>query len=295
MKLLVQPETGIAPLVAAVKRARKTIDVAIFRFDLHELEKALTSAVSAGVHVRALIAHTNKGGGKSLRKLELRLLEAGVTVSRTADDLVRNHGKYLIIDHSTLWLLGFNSTYLDVFRSRSFGVVTTDRKLVREAERLFEADSNRQAFKSQAANLIVSPENARVRLTRLIRSAKTQLLIYDPKINDPAILRLLQERARRGVDVRVIGKVTVRGDGLRAAKLAKPRLHVQAIVRDGREAFVGSQSLRGLELDHRREVGVVVHNQRLAGQLRAVFESDWKEVRAAMKREKKAHKGSKKK
>ena len=133
MKLLIQPDAGITPIVDAIKRAKKTVDIAIFRFDLHEVEKALTAAVSGPVHVRALIAHTNKGGEGGLRKLELRLLEAGVTVSRTADDLVRYHGKYAIIDSTQLCVLGFNTTHLDVFRSRSFGLVTTDRKLVAEA------------------------------------------------------------------------------------------------------------------------------------------------------------------
>src|SRR5690349_13734418 len=104
MKLLVQPEAGIAPLVSAIKRAKKSVEIAIFRLDLQEVEKALTAAVTAGVQVRALIAHTNKGGDKRLRKVEQRLLEAGVTVSRTADDLVRYHGKYVIIDRSALWV-----------------------------------------------------------------------------------------------------------------------------------------------------------------------------------------------
>ena len=41
------------------------------------------------VKVRALIAHTNSGGEKRLRQLEMRMLQAGVTVTRTADDLAR--------------------------------------------------------------------------------------------------------------------------------------------------------------------------------------------------------------
>jgi cardiolipin synthase len=275
MKLLVQPDSGIAPLVSAIKRAKKSVEIAIFRFDLQELEKALTAAVTAGVQVRALIAHTNKGGDKRLRKVELRLLEAGVTVSRTADDLVRYHGKYVIIDRSSLWVLGFNSTQLDVFRSRSFGIITTDRRIVQEAIALFEADAARQPFKPKAADLVVSPENARARLGAVIKAAKKQLLIYDPKISDGPLLRVLLERARNGVDVRVIGKVTVRGKGLQSAKLSKLRLHVRALVRDGVEAFVGSQSLRPLELDRRREVGVIVRNRVVARQIAAVFEADW--------------------
>jgi len=283
MKLMVQPDAGISPLVDAIKRAKKSVDIAIFRFDLREVEKALTTAVAGPVHVRALIAHTNKGGEKGLRKLEQRLLEAGVTVSRTADDLIRYHGKYAIIDGSALWVLGFNTTRLDVFGSRSFGVIITEPKLVKEATALFDADTNKDPFKSKVADLVVSPENARDRLGALIKSAKKTLAIYDPKISDGPMLRLLLGRAKDGVDVRVLGKVTLRGKGLRAAKLDKLRLHVRAIVRDGQEVFIGSQSLRGLELDRRREVGVIVRNRALAKQVLATFEADWEEAKPKKK------------
>lgn len=275
MKLLVQPEGGVAPLVAAIKRAKKSVDLAIFRFDIRELEKTLEAAASRGVVVHALIAQTNQGGAKLLRQLEMRLLEAGVTVSRTADDLVRYHGKYVIIDRASLWVLGFNATHQDIFKSRSFGLVTPNRALVHEAAKLFDADSTRQPFASSARDLVVSPENARARLGTLIKSARQQLLIYDPRISDAPMLRLCQERAKAGVDVRILGAVSGRGVGLRVEKLEGLRLHVRAIVRDGIETFVGSQGLRGPELDRRREVGIVVRNRRIARQFQAVFEADW--------------------
>jgi cardiolipin synthase A/B len=93
VKLLIQPEDGVAPLVAAIKKAKKSVDIVIFRFDRAEIERGLKAAARRGVSVSALIAHANRGGEKSLRKLEMRLLEAGVTVSRTADDLLRYHRK----------------------------------------------------------------------------------------------------------------------------------------------------------------------------------------------------------
>jgi phosphatidylserine/phosphatidylglycerophosphate/cardiolipin synthase-like enzyme len=52
---------------------------------------------------------------------------------------------------------------------------------------------------------------------------------------------------------------------------------VRAIVRDGMRAFVGSQSLRRIELDKRREVGVLITNSAVARQLREIFEADWAE------------------
>ena len=156
MKLIIQPDDGVTPLVQAVKNAKKTIDIVIFRFDRLELEKALEAAVARGVVVRALIAHTNRGGEKMLRKLELRLLDAGVTVARTADDLTRYHGKMMIVD-DTLHVYGFNYTRLDIEKSRSFGVITDDPKLVKEACALFEADCTRQAYAPKHDELVVSP------------------------------------------------------------------------------------------------------------------------------------------
>src|SRR5262245_34803337 len=138
MKLIVEPDAGMAPIVSAIKQAKKSIDVLIFRINREEVLKALEAAQARGVAVRALIAHTNKGGEKTLRRLELRLLAAGVTVSRTADDLVRYHGKMMIIDGKILHVYAFNFTRLDVYKSRSFGIITKNEKIVQEAIKLYE-------------------------------------------------------------------------------------------------------------------------------------------------------------
>lgn len=275
MKLIVQPEAGVAPIVTAIKQAKKSVDILIFRLDRNEITQALEAAVARGVNVRALIAHTNRGGDKRLRKLELRLLEKGVTVSRTADDLVRYHGKMMIVDGAVLHLYGFNFTALDIEKSRSFGIVTRNQRLVAEALRLYEADTARQPYVPGAGErLIVSPENSRERLAAFIKGAKKHLLIYDPNLSDDRMLKLLTEKLEAGVDVRVIGRVEAKWR-VPSEKFPGKRLHIRAIVRDGRHAFLGSQSLRKLELDKRREVGVIVHDEKVVRQLVAVFAKDW--------------------
>jgi cardiolipin synthase A/B len=283
VKLIIQPDDGLKPLLKAVRKARKTIDIVIFRFDRLELEEALEEAVGRGVTVRALIAHTNRGGEKVLRKLEARMLAAGITVARTADDLPRYHGKMMIVD-DTLYILGFNYTKLDIEKSRSLGVVTRDRGLVREAASLFEADSTRQPYSSSHNRLVVSPESSRELLSAFIRGAKKQLLIYDAAVTDNLVQRLLLGRARAGVEIRIIGKLEKPLNGIEVRKLKDRRMHVRAMVRDGKLAFVGSQSLRKLELDGRREVGVIANNTALARTIQALFEADWaqaSEVKAA--------------
>lgn len=287
MQLLIEPDAGITPIITAIRKARSRIEIVVFRFDLKEVQKALEAAVARGIHVHALIAHTNQGGEKRLRKLELELLAAGVTVSRTDDALVRYHGKMMIIDRSFLCLFGFNYTTLDV-KSRSFGLFIKHPRLVTDAVKLFDADSSRQPYTAGMDSLVVSPENARASLSKLIKSAQKQLLIYDPKSADGVMIRLLQERAKAGVEIRILGKITKRGAGLQVEKSPKLRLHVRAILKDSRVLFIGSQSLRTAELDKRREIGVIVRDATAARAFREVFEADWGRTDSGAKEAKKS-------
>ena len=283
MKLIIQPDAGVGPIIRAIHAARKRIDIFIFRIDRDDIEKALTAAVQRGVAVRALIAHTNRGGEARLRKLEQRLLAAGVLVSRTSDDLVRYHAKYMIAD-SVLHLFGFNFTKLDIDRSRSFAISTRDVKAVSEATKLFESDITRQPLSPGRSNLVISPDNARETLARFIAGARKELAIYDAKVHDAAMIKLLKHCVARGVPVRVLGNVKGKDGGIATRQLATMRLHVRAIVRDGTRAFVGSQSLRKDELDKRREVGLIINNPTVARKLLQIFETDWADAKAAKAR-----------
>ncbi len=275
MQLLIQPGDSVEPLIRGIDSAEKSIEIVIFRLDRAEIERALTNAVSRGVYVYALIAHTNRNGEGHLRELETRLLAAGVTVARTNDNLVRYHAKFMIVDRRILYLLGFNFTYLDMEQSRSFGLIIKNRKVVQEAARLFEADVRRQPYAPGPSTLLVSPLNARKQLVSFLNAAKKELLIYDLKISDPEMIELLRKRAKAGANVKVLGRVTRPKVEFNVLKLAHMRLHARAIVRDRRRAFVGSQSLREVELDARREVGIIIRNPKIVTRLIKIFEEDW--------------------
>jgi cardiolipin synthase len=280
VNLIVLPVDGMAAVVRALRRARKSVQITIFRCDLPEIEKALGAVAARGVAVHALIAQNNRTGEKQLRKLEQRLLGQGITVSRTSDDLVRYHYKFLVIDERVLCVFGFNYTKLDLSKRRSFGIITRQRSLVTEACTLFEADATRQPFTSAAPDLVISPVNARARLEKLIGKARESLRIYDPQAIDPALLRLLKKKVEAGVDVRLLGKAGKGGAGLRVEDLPGLRVHVRAILRDDRELFIGSQGMRTIELDRRREVGIVLRDRSAIRRFRDVFEEDWESTGA---------------
>jgi phosphatidylserine/phosphatidylglycerophosphate/cardiolipin synthase-like enzyme len=163
---------------------------------------------------------------------------------------------------------------------------------VQEANKLFEADFNRQPYAAALKTFLVSPENARGELAAFLRGAKKQLLMYDVRITDNAMIRILKERAKAGVEIRMLGKLEKKDVGVKVEKFPG-KLHARAIVRDGRKAFLGSQSLRRLELDERREVGVIITEPRAVKQLASLFESDWARTDTGKKEAEKAEKGSK--
>jgi phosphatidylserine/phosphatidylglycerophosphate/cardiolipin synthase-like enzyme len=274
VKLIIEPVDGVAPLLSAIKSAKKSVEIAIFRFDRKDVETALKAAADRGVKVTVLIAFANRGGEQGLRKLELRCLAAGIIVARTSDDLIRYHGKYILIDRRVLCMLSFNFTHLDIDHSRGFGIVTTHANWVREAAKLFRADCTRTKYAPKTETFVASPANSRNVLGTFLKRAKKELLIYDPKISDKEMLGILQERAKAGVKIRVIGSVAGRAP-FEVQKLSGIRLHTRTIIRDRHQAFVGSQSLRTAELDARRELGLIIQDAKAVTKLVDTFETDW--------------------
>ena len=50
VKLIVQPDDGLAPVLESIDRARKSLDFIIFRLDSKDIEKAAAAAVSDALH-----------------------------------------------------------------------------------------------------------------------------------------------------------------------------------------------------------------------------------------------------
>jgi phosphatidylserine/phosphatidylglycerophosphate/cardiolipin synthase-like enzyme len=115
----------------------------------------------------------------------------------------------------------------------------------------------------------------RKELMKFIDGAKKQLLMYEMKISDPEFVEVLNEKISEGLDVRVIGQGSVRGRSL-PIRVLPTRLHARAILRDGTSAFLGSQSPRRLELEARREIGIIFHNKNIVKKMVSIFDSDWR-------------------
>src|SRR5437667_10713903 len=177
----------------------------------------------------------------------------------------------MIVKRNQRYLHTFNIPQLDIEYRCSLGIIPKNRKLVHEAVKLFECDTKRQNYQPGSTKFLVSPSNARKQLAAFIKGARKELLIYDLKITDREMIRALEERAEAGVQIRIIGKMNRKNSAVTVRKLERMRLHTRTMVRDRSEVFMGSQSLRALELDARGEMGVIFRAHKSASSIVETF------------------------
>ncbi|WP_295990720.1 phospholipase D-like domain-containing protein [Rugamonas sp.] len=85
------------------------------------------------------------------------------------------------------------------------------------------------------------------------------------KISDAATIAQL--RAIPNLELRVINVGGMTGNGI---------LHAKYMVIDGRTAYVGSQNFDWRSLSHIHETGLRIGDAKIAGQVQAVFDQDWR-------------------
>lgn len=88
----------------------------------------------------------------------------------------------------------------------------------------------------------------------------------------------LIHKAAAGCDVKIIGRDVLDDKVLpnfHVKGLSRFKLHAKCIVVDGTWFFVGSQNLRRVSLNRRREVGIIIEDDVMARRIERVFDEDW--------------------
>jgi phosphatidylserine/phosphatidylglycerophosphate/cardiolipin synthase-like enzyme len=136
------------------------------------------------------------------------------------------------------------------------------------------------------ANLVVSPTNARAKLTTLLAGAHASLQIKDEEMYNSASEDAMIAAAKRGVNVQVVlpapssssgGSSDVArllAGGVPVRYLRAPYVHAKLIVADGTLAYVGSENFSATSLDESREVGLLIADSSALGTLTHTFTLD---------------------
>lgn len=238
-------------VLGVIRGAKARLTLSLFRCNDRRFFDELRAAVHRGVDVEVLVTPRAKGGRSKLRQLWGRLEATGARVVPYNDPVVKYHAKYIVADDGPALIASLNFTRKCFTRTCDAIVLTSDPAIVQGLRALMAADRDgRPIPDGLSPRLIVGPERARRQFTTLIESARTSVQIIDPKLSDPAIVLLLNQRRREGL------RVDVHGD----RQVAGMRSHGKILLVDGTQAVIGSMALAAMSLDFRREVAVAVED-----------------------------------
>ena len=291
IQVFVEPEAGAAPLTSAIRAATRSVWVEVYLLTDSRIISALEDAEHRGVDVRVMIEEHPYGGDVVSPQRTLQTLQTAGINARFADPAYYyTHAKMLIVDGATLFILTANLTRSglggsSVARNREYGVIDTHSDEVAEAVAIFQADWNRTRPALHDSNMVVSPVNARAKITALFAQARASLLVEDEEMYDSASEDALIAAARRGVSVRLIlpgateieaaDAARLKAGGVRLVYVTAPFIHAKAIVADGMLAFIGSENFSETSLDQNREVGLLLADTTALATITATFERDW--------------------
>jgi phosphatidylserine/phosphatidylglycerophosphate/cardiolipin synthase-like enzyme len=291
VQLFVEPGAGATPVTNAIKGALHSVWVEVYLLTDARVIGALEEDAQRGVDVRVMLEEHPFGGDVVSPQRTLQTLNtAGIHAQFADSAYYYTHAKMLIIDNATLFVLTANLTRSalggsSVTRNREFGVIDTHADDVAEALAIFQADWNHTRPVLHDDNVVVSPVNARARITALIALAQTSLIIEDEEMYDVASEDALVAAAQRGVSVRLIlpsksdidaaDAARLKAGGVKLVYVSKPYIHAKVIVADGVLAFVGSENFSQTSLDQNREVGLLLADTTALATITATFERDW--------------------
>jgi cardiolipin synthase len=248
-RIITAPSERRDVILDVIRGARRQLSVSLFRCNDEGVFAGLAAAVERGVTVDVLTTGRVKGGRKKLEKIWQALSRTGANVHTYPDPVAKYHAKYLVADEGPAVVASLNFTRKCFTRTSDALVITHDQEVVAGLRELLAADrEGRQLPDRLPARLIVGPERARKQFGDLIARARTSIRLIDPKLSDPDLVTLLNERRAEGLRVEIIG-------GKRVGDL---KSHGKMMLLDGCLAVVGSLALTSLSLDFRREVAIIV-------------------------------------
>ena len=298
-----------AELIAFIDGAARSVDVAIYKFDLAEIADALARAKGRGLRVRLV---TDKDAVEDRRDVEAMrafdvLRSAGIPVVADNRSGIMHH-KFVIRDGDAVWTGSWNMTEFGTYRNDNNAVIVQSRELAAAFESEFEqmfagrkfgpekepiAVKNPIRVGDASVEVYFAPADRTIigRLAELIDSSKQGINFMAFALTHDRIGAALRRAAGRGPEV--TGVFERSGSGTSAAEYRLLRqaglsvyldanshsMHHKVIIIDGETVVTGSFNLSASAESTNDENVLVIHDANVAIQYLKEFERIYKIAR----------------
>lgn len=299
-QVIVLKEGGIKALVDSINEAKKNIDLKIYMFmpNQTEISDALKKAISRGVDVRLMVEddpfYWEKNHTNPSQKAIDDMVKAGARYKPDNPEFSKNrvtHEKSMTIDGKKALILTGNIATPAFNTNLDLGaIILQNPEVVKQVETVFNSDWDRKELPPlKNTGLVVSPQNAREKITELVQNADKSIHIIQQTLTDKELLTIIADKLKDGVDTELLmtDPAVVQNNMQPAAYLAihgakvkfleKPYIHAKAVTVDvedkkpaDRKSFVGSQNFTSSAIDKNRELGYIFNDK--SGQVEHIFD-----------------------
>jgi len=295
LSLIIEPDDGIAPVLAMISRATASVDMVIYELDDPRIESALVADVARGVAVRVILSAGYYGASSTSNGAAYDFLAArGVAVRWSPGYFSLTHQKSIVVDKVRALIMTFNLVAKYYPTGRDFGIVDSDPRDVAAIETTFDGDWRGSGAGADSGDSLLWSPGSEPALIALINSAKRSLSIYNEEMADSAVTKALIDAARRGVGVYIdmtgasewkweFEELTTAGAHVRTyvdADDAPLYIHAKMVIADGESAsaraFIGSENFSTGSLYGNRELGVIFSDPTIIRALLKTFAADWR-------------------
>jgi phosphatidylserine/phosphatidylglycerophosphate/cardiolipin synthase-like enzyme len=294
-------------VITDVTAAKRSIDVAVFDFDLNDLGDALIAAKQRGVVVRMVIDSENLAS-PGVSEITGRLKKAGVPI--TFDDRSAfMHNKFLVIDSQIAWMGSWNMTENDTFRNNNNMIrlrsQLASRSFQEEFDQMFDGVFGPKKAIHVRPEIVLdhtpiriyfSPEDgvAKYVLTELQKAKKSIRFMAFSFTADP-IAQALIAQAKTGITVQgVFERQNATGTGAAFAELQSGGvdvledgncyiLHHKTIIIDDTIVITGSYNFTSSAERSNDESLVIITDPEVANLYRAEFERTYAQATSPLR------------
>jgi cardiolipin synthase len=272
-----------AIILNALREAKTQVHAGFYLITDSSIRTAFIDAYKRGVDVKIIIDDSFQTTNQN--KAHITAFKAAGVPVKVASGFRFHHAKYLLIDDYAM-IMTCNFTDSSFSSNREVVTRVKDDGVLADLEDVFASDFEGQTTTVSADSpLVVSPDNARVKLEGLVANAKTEVFVSVQSVDDnPFVYRLIGLH-RAGIKVRVLmadpaDKEGDAGDadwlknqGIEVRYLPTPYLHTKIIVADDK-VYVGSNNLTQTSINLNREVGFV-GDAAFTTKMLVQMEKDW--------------------
>jgi len=276
----------LGTIVHKINKAQKSVYIEVYMLTERKIKFSLFNAQKRWVDVKIILEHSPYLAKSINAKYFKEYSENWINIVwSNAKNYTLNHSKIIIIDNSELIISTGNFTASNFKYNRDLFIFSKDKNVVDSFSNIFNKDFIWEKYDFYDDSLVISPNYSRIKIEKLISSAKENIKIYIPYLKDKEILKLIKNKAKSWIKIKIIMsdfgyenylEENKTEQTIQVKKINKKlKMHSKAVLVDNKYLFIWSENFSVSSLDKNREMWILLKNKEIIEKFNKLFDSDF--------------------